>query len=505
MIEEILVNITPQETRVAIIAQGMVQELHIERSQSRGIVGNVYLGKVTRVLPGMQSAFVDIGLDKAAFLHVADLWMPKNSKPDNTPIEKLVFDGQTILVQVLKDPLGSKGARLSTHISIAGRNLVFLPQEDNGQQVAISQKIENLEDRDALKKRFLGLLADSVSASASISVTGSAPDSNPESGSYILRTSAEDADDQELSNDLRYLSATWKKIQNSSKQIPAPCLLHQDLSLAERVLRDLATDAIGQIRVDSAENFEKLKIFAKDFMPNQESKLILYRGERPLFDLYDTESEINRALGRRVDLKSGGYLMIDQTESMTTIDVNTGSYVGARTFDDTIYKTNLEAAQTIARQLRLRNLGGIIISDFIDMHSKEHQDAVLEELNKNLARDKIRTSANPFSSLGLVEMTRKRTRESLAHLLCEPCDVCQGKGQVKTAQSICYEILREVLREHRQFNPKEFRIIASADVIDRFLEEESTHIAQLIEFIGKPIRLQAESSFNQEQYDIVLN
>jgi ribonuclease G len=282
-------------------------------------------------------------------------------------------------------------------------------------------------------------------------------------------------------------------------------LLHQDLSLAERVLRDLATDAIGQIRIDSAENFEKLKIFAKDFMPNQESKLVLYRGERPLFDLYDTESEINRALGRRVDLKSGGYLMIDQTESMTTIDVNTGSYVGARTFDDTIYKTNLEAAQTIARQLRLRNLGGIIIIDFIDMHSKEHQDAVLEELNKNLARDKIRTSANPFSSLGLVEMTRKRTRESLAHLLCEPCEVCQGKGQVKTAQSICYEILREVLREHRQFNPKEFRIIASADVIDRFLEEESTHIAQLIEFIGKPIRLQAESSFNQEQYDIVLS
>jgi ribonuclease G len=435
----------------------------------------------------MQSAFVDIGLDKAAFLHVADLWMPKNSKSENTPIEKLVFDGQTILVQVLKDPLGTKGARLSTHISIAGRNLVYLPQEDNGNQIAISQKIDNLEDRDNLKKRFQALMPAG------------------EQGSYILRTSAEDADDQELANDLRYLSATWTKIQEGNQRLPAPSLLHQDLSLAERVLRDLATDSTGQIRVDSAENFEKLITFAKNFTPNQETKLVLYRGERPLFDLFDTESEINRALGRRVDLKSGGYLMIDQTESMTTIDVNTGSYVGARTFDDTIYKTNLEAAQTIARQLRLRNLGGIIIIDFIDMHSKEHQDAVLDELNKNLARDKIRTSANPFSSLGLVEMTRKRTRESLAHLLCEPCEVCQGKGQVKTAQSICYEILREVLREHRQFNPKEFRIIASADVIDRFLEEESGHLAQLIEFIGKPIRLQAESSFNQEQYDIVLN
>ena len=487
MTEEILVNITPQETRVALIQQGMVQELHIERSQSRGIVGNVYLGKVTRVLPGMQSAFIDIGLDKAAFLHVADLWMPRNSKSDNTPIEKLVFDGQTILVQVLKDPLGTKGARLSTHISIAGRNLVYLPQEDNGNQIGISQKIESQEDRDSLKQRFQALLP-----------TG-------EQGSYILRTSAEDAEDQELSNDLRYLGATWKKIKDHSARLPAPSLLHQDLSLSERVLRDLATDATGQIRIDSLENLEKLKEFAANFMPNQLDKLILYRGERPLFDLYDTESEINRALGRRVDLKSGGYLMIDQTESMTTIDVNTGSYVGAKTFDDTIYKTNLEAAQNIARQLRLRNLGGIIIIDFIDMHSQEHQQAVLDELSKNLSRDRTKTSINPFSSLGLVEMTRKRTRESLSHLLCEPCDICQGKGQVKTAQSICYEILREVLREHRQFNPKEFRIIASADVIDRFLEEESGHIAQLIDFIAKPIRLQAESSFNQEQYDIVLS
>jgi ribonuclease G len=487
MTEEILVNITPQETRVAIIQHGTVQELHVERAQNRGIVGNVYLGKVTRVLPGMQSAFVDIGLDKAAFLHVADLWIPKNSQAENTPIEKLVFDGQTILVQVLKDPLGTKGARLSTHISIAGRNLVYLPQEDDGNHIGISQKIDQVEQRDLLKKRFQVLMPQG------------------EKGNYILRTSAEDASDQELSNDLSYLSATWAKIKEGSTRLPAPNLLHQDLSLSERVLRDLATDATTQIRIDSSENFEKLSAFAKNFTPNQLSKLVLYRGERPLFDLFDTESEINRALGRRVDLKSGGYLMIDQTESMTTIDVNTGSYVGARTFDDTIYKTNLEAAQTIARQLRLRNLGGIIIIDFIDMHTKEHQETVLTELKKNLLRDRTRTSVNPFSELGLVEMTRKRTRESLAHLLCEPCEVCQGKGQVKTAQSICYEILREVLREHRQFNPKEFRIIAAADVIDRFLEEESGHLAQLIEFIGKPIRLQAESTFNQEQYDIVLN
>jgi len=490
MTEEILINITPQETRVAIIQYGVVQELHVERAQNRGIVGNVYLGKVTRVLPGMQSAFIDIGLERAAFLHVADLWIPKSSQSENLPIEKLVFEGQTLLVQALKDPLGTKGARLTTHISIAGRNLVYLPQESQEGQIAISQKIESAEQRERLKTVMHGLMAEHCPKV---------------SGSFIIRTSAEDAPHDELINDLRYLQATWATIQAGTQQKPAPSLLHQDLSLAERVLRDLAGEATTQIRIDSAENFEKLSEFSKRYTPDQTQKLVLYRGVRPLFDLYDTESEINRALGRRVDLKSGGYLMIDQTESMTTIDVNTGSFVGAKTFDDTIYKTNLEAAQTIARQLRLRNLGGIIIIDFIDMHTKEHQDMVLEELRKHLARDRVRTTINPFSSLGLVEMTRKRTRESLAHLLCEPCHVCAGKGQTKTAQSVCYDILREVIREHRQFNPREFRIVASPDVIDRFLEEDSVHLAQLIDFIGKPVRLQAEASFNQEQYDIVLN
>ena len=293
-------------------------------------------------------------------------WIPKKSQSDAlTPIEKVVFEGQTILVQVLKDPLGTKGARLSTHISIAGRNVVFLPQEDD-HTIGISQKIDEPSARDELKQRFQALLNESST------------------GSYILRTSAEDAPDDELKNDLAYLNATWKKIKDGSVRLPAPSLLHQDLNLAERVLRDLATEATTQIRIDSTENFQKLTEFAKNFTPNQIGKLVLYRGERPLFDSYDTEGEINRALGRRVDLKSGGYLMIDQTESMTTIDVNTGSFVGARTFDDTVYKTNLEAAQTIARQLRLRNLGGIIIIDFIDMNSKEHQDAVLEELQKCL-------------------------------------------------------------------------------------------------------------------------
>ncbi len=481
MTEEILINFTPQETRVALIAQGEVQEFQVERSQSRGFVGNVYLGKVSRVLPGMQSAFIDIGLDKSAFMHIADI-----QQAEDKPIEKSIFEGQTLMVQVLKDPLGTKGARLTTHISIAGRNLVYLPIEDKNGQIGISQKILNEDDREALKNRLKNII------------------SKDQKGSFIVRTSAEEANDSDLALDLNYLNTTWERIKLAATQKAAPSLLHQDLNLAQRVLRDVAGDSTQQIRIDSAENFQLLKEFAQTFMPNLAEKIQLYRGERPLFDLFDTEAEINHALNRRVNLKSGGYLMIDQTESMTTVDVNTGSFVGARTFDDTIYKTNLEAARAIARQLRLRNLGGIIIIDFIDMHNAEHQAAVLAELRRGLQRDRAKTSVSEFSALGLIEMTRKRTRESLAHQLCEPCAICDGKGQVKTAQTICYEILREIVREHRQFNPKEFRIIAAPDVIDMFLEDQSQYLAELSDFIGKPILLQAETSFSQEHYDIVL-
>ena len=487
MNEEILINITPQETRVALIQQGAVQELQIERTRQRGIVGNIYLAKVVRVLPGMQSAFIEIGLERTAFMHVADI----TQNNPQAQIEKLLFEGQNVLVQVLKDPLGTKGARLTTQLSIAGRNLVYLPPAGTDvaaeKYIGVSQRIDQPEEREAIKARLACLMpAD-------------------EKGGIIVRTSAQDASDTELEHDMHYLRTTWERIREAVNHKPAPSLLYQDLSLAERVLRDVAGEETTQIRVDSAENFEKLKGFATLYMPNLLDKLTLHRGERALFDLFDVDSEINKALGRRVDLKSGGYLMIDQTESMTTIDVNTGSYVGARNLDDTVFKTNLEAAQSIARQLRLRNLGGIIIIDFIDMLSKDHQDSVLNELKRNLERDHARTSISEFSSLGLVEMTRKRTRESLAHITCEPCPTCQGKGEVKTAQTICYEILREIVREHRQFNPREFRIVAAPDVIDLFLEEENQFLAQLGDFINKPIKLQAESSFRQEQYDIVLS
>jgi ribonuclease G len=513
MSQDILINWAPQETRVAVVEQGAVQEVHLERTLERGLVGNIYLGKVSRVLPGMQSAFIDIGLDRAAFLHVADL-MPniaaKHAAPrDRTPvespadpaaansnprvltpdpvlpIERQIFEGRALMVQVLKDPIGSKGARLTAQISIAGRLLVFLPQDNH---IGVSQKIPPAQ-RDAQRQRLLRLTA---------TADGSA------NGGFILRTNAEDASDEELVEDTAYLRKTWLRIKEAAARQPAATLLHEDLNLMQRVLRDLVGPQTQSIRIDSREQHGLLQAFAAEFMPDTVRKLQHYTGERPIFDLFNVDEDIARALSRRVELKSGGYLVIDQTEALTTVDVNTGGFVGARNFDDTVFRTNLEAAQTIARQLRLRNLGGIVIVDFIDMVREDHRTAVLTEFRKQLARDRVKTMTGGFSQLGLVEMTRKRTRESLAHMLSEPCPACEGKGVVKTARSVCYDVLREILREARAFNPREFRVVASPKVIELFLDEESQHLAGLSDFIGKPISLQAESSMTQEQYDIVL-
>ncbi len=487
MREDILINVTPQETRVAVVGNGVVQELHVERTQSRGMVGNIYVGKVARVLPGMQSAFVEIGLERAAFLHVADIWEQRRNAPAGgahaKPIEQILAEGQPLMVQVVKDPIGTKGARLSTQISIAGRFLVYLPQDPH---IGISQRIEDETERQNLRDRLQHVLpAD-------------------ETGGFIIRTMAESATESELLADIQYLRKLWHDIGGRASASPAPSLLYQDLSLAQRVLRDIVNEETGRIVVDSRENFSRLQGFALEYMPNVLPRLEHYTGERPLFDLYNAEEEIQKALARRVELKSGGYLIMDQTEAMTTVDVNTGGFVGVRNFDDTIFKTNLEAAQVIARQLRLRNLGGIIIIDFIDMESEEHQAAVLAELQKALARDRTKITLNGFTALGLVEMTRKRTRESLEHILCEPCPTCDGRGVVKTAPTVCYEILREILREARQFNAREFRILASQSVIDLFLEEESQSLAMLGDFIGKPVSMQVETSYTQEQFDIVL-
>jgi ribonuclease G len=488
MTEEILINVTPQETRVAVLDHGVIEELHIERTSHRGLVGNVYLGRVARVLPGMQSAFIEIGLDRAAFLHVADIWEYKNAPHSSEitpkPIEHLIREGQSIMVQVIKDPIGTKGARLSTQISLAGRMLVHLPQDSH---IGISQRIEDEAERAMLKDTLTKLF----------------PPDLPHGG-FIIRTLAEKATERELAQDVDYLTKLWSEIETRSKTAKPGTLLHQDLSLAERVLRDFANEDTQRVLVDDMPSQKALLDFAERYSPELAERVQMHQGARPLFDMYGVEAEIEKALHRRVDLKSGGYLIFDQTEALTTIDVNTGGFVGGRSFDDTIFKTNLEAAQAIARQLRLRNLGGIIIIDFIDMDLAEHRDAVLEALRAAVANDRTRLTINGFTHLGLVEMTRKRTRESLAHVVCEPCPTCQGRGEIKTAQTMCYEILREIVREAKQFNPKEMKILAAPSVIELFLEDESATLAQVSQDIERAVSLQPEPGYSQEQYDIVL-
>ena len=482
MSEEILINVTPQETRIAMLENGVVQELQIERSTSLGLVGNVYRGVVCRVLPGMQSAFVEVGLHRAAFLHAGDIFECGQSDSP-LPIQSVLHEGQSIMVQVIKEPIGTKGARLTTQISIAGRFLVYLPQQVH---IGVSQRIENEVEREQLKARLTGLLPEHSA------------------GGYIIRTMSETATDAELLADIDYLTKTWGHISAKYKTAADRSLVFQDLSLPMRVLRDVICVDTAAVRIDSSETYQKLVEFANLYAITALDKLVHYPGDRPLFDLYNIEKEIENAMSRKVELKSGGYLIFDQTEALTTVDVNTGSFVSGKNLSDTIFKTNLEAAQSIARQLRLRNLGGIIIIDFIDMDEDTQRAAVLEELQKAVALDRARTGVNGFTPLGLVEMTRKRTRESLAHILCEPCAACQGRGELKTAQTVCYEILRELLREARQFNARELRVLASPKVIEMFLDEESQSLANLSDFIGKPISLLVEQSFSQESFDIIL-
>ena len=491
--EEILINVTPQETRVAVTENGVVQEIHIERSSHVGLVGNVYAGQVRRVLPGMQSAFIDVGLERAAFLHVADI-RRADLVPGSVPIEQLLREGDSILVQVMKDPIGTKGARLTTQISLAGRFLVYIPGDDH---IGVSQRIEGEEAREAQRARLQAILDGRA-------VTDALAGQDTAGGGYIIRTNAEQASDSDLAADVDYLRRLWTEVERRSRDASGIALLHHDLRLPLRALRDMVWEETCRIVVDSRETHQRMIEFAELYTPAALGQIEHYSADRPLFDLYRIEEEIERALGRRVDLKSGGYLIIDQTEALTTVDVNTGGFVGNKNFDETVFKTNLEAAQVIARQLRLRNLGGIVIIDFIDMDLPEHQEAVLGELQRAVSRDRMRIGVNGFTPQGLVEITRKRTRESLAHVLCEQCPTCQGRGEIKTAQTVCYEILREVVRELRQFQPREFRIIASQQVVDLFLDEESTSLAQLEEFVQRPVSLQVETTYSQESYDIVL-
>ncbi len=487
MSEEILINVTPQETRVAVVENGMLQELHIERTHARGIVGNIYKGKVARILPGMQAAFVDIGLERAAFLHAADLRVPPQQLASGeiqvqTPIVELLREGEEIIVQVSRDPLGSKGARLTMNITLPARYLVYMPFTKH---IGISQKIEDEAARERLRELLKAATEDGAQ------------------GGYILRTMAETAREDELRNDIHYLRRVWDVVQEKIVSAGPCTLVHADLPLALRAMRDLVRSGVEQIRLDSRETFQKAEEFAGEFIPELQAHIEYYPGERPIFDLYSVEDEIKKALDRKVPLKSGGYVIVDQTEAMTTIDVNTGAYVGRRTLEETLFKTNLEAAQAIARQLRLRNIGGIIIIDFIDMADPEHRRQVVRALEKALAHDRAKVHIVEMSGLGLVELTRKRTRESLERVLCEPCPTCNGRGILKTAQTVCYEIFREILREARQFGTDKYMVLASQVVIDMLLDEEAEGLAKLQEFIRRPITLQVEPLYHQEQYDIV--
>ena len=487
MSEELLINVTPQETRVAYVENGMLQEVHIERERKRGLVGNIYKGKVCRVLPGMQAAFLEVGLERTAFLHVSDIAQPNGKNGDGGApsdiIMELLREGQELLVQVVKDPMGTKGARLTTQISFPSRYLVYMPGISH---IGISQRIEDESERQRLKDT-IAEFSDEF-----------------EQGGYIARTVAEGISKEAIYKDMQFLQKIWMTILENSRSSKAGSLIHEDMNLVMRTMRDLSGIDIEKVRIDSRSTYERVQKFAGKFIPELENRIEHYPGERPVFDLYGVEDEIQKALERKVPLKSGGYLIIDQTEAMTTIDVNTGAFVGHRNLEETIFKTNLESAQAIVRQLRLRNLGGIIIIDFIDMSDAEHKRQVLRALEKSLDKDHAKTNVCDVSSLGLVEMTRKRTRESLEHILCEPCPCCKGRASLRTPETICYEIFREIIREARQFEAQEFLVLASHPVIDLMLDEESTSIAELEEFIGKPIRFQVETEYNQEHFDVVL-
>jgi len=489
--EELLVNVSPTETRVALVENGFVQEVHIERTQAKGYVGNIYKGKVVRVLPGMQAAFVEIGLERAGFIHAADIApLDEDGMEERgaevADIRSLVREGQELIVQVTKDPISSKGARLTTHLSVSARFLVYMPFT---RHTGISTRIEDDVERDRLKNLVQEVDADIRTE---------------EEGGFIVRTVAEGVNKEEIAADIIFLYRLWKDLSKKIKEQKAPAVVHEDLPLFMRTLRDLVKPDLEKLRIDSREVYGKMREFAEDYAPEIFEKIEHYPGERPLFDLYSVEEEIQRALGEKVPLKSGGYLIIEQTEAMVTIDVNTGAFVGHRNLEETIFKTNLEAATAIARQLRLRNLGGIIIIDFIDMHDSEHQRQVLRTLEKMLERDNTKTSLTGVSELGLVEMTRKRTRESLGQSLCVPCPVCEGRGTLKSPETVCYEIFREILREVRAYNTEEIVVLASQLVIDRLLDEESSNVADLEEFIGRTIKFKVEAIYHQEQYDIIL-
>lgn len=482
MSEEILINVTPHEVRVALLENGVLQEIHIERSVRQGLLGNIYKGKINRLLPGIQAAFVDIGFKRSAFLHISDLSGHEHRTAESGgahfDIRDVLFVGQELLVQVYKDPLGTKGARLTTLYTIPSRYLVLTPGIF---QVAVSQKIAD----EAERERLMSLI------------------SPGEQGGYIFRTAAEGVDKAELETDKVFLNTLWSEVATRAKTAKAGDAVYEEIPIVLRVLRDLAGYEVERIRVDHYDSMLEMKNFASRYVPALTERIEYYESNRPIFDIYSVDDELQKALQRKVHLKSGGHLIFDQTEAMTTIDVNTGSYLGHADLEQTIFKINLEAVETIARQVRLRNLGGIIIIDFIDMVDPLHKTHLLQSLINALAKDSVRTEVSELTTLGLVQMTRKRTRESLEHVLCVPCPLCQCRGSIKSLSTVCYEIFRELKRIAENYPWSGFLVMASIDVVDYIQDEESTTLADLEMQLGKPIKVRIESSYTQEHYDIV--
>ena len=478
---EILINHMPYETRVALMENGVLQDIFIEREKRRGTVGNIYKGKVQRVLPGMDAAFIEIGMERAGFLHMKNVFLHEGE--ESRKIGDHLHEGQSLLVQVLKDPIGTKGARLTTEISIPSRFLVYLPNADD---IGVSIKIASAAQRQSLRDLVLGF-------------------HQGQEGGFIVRTAIESADMWAIRADMQYLKRLWEAILASYRKACPGSLIYRDLPLYLKVLRDFVSPKVRQVLVDDATAHHQMAEFAANFLVEMAGRLHFYEEALGLFDRFGVEEEIEKSLERRVDLKSGGYLIIDQTEAMTTIDVNTGAYVGKLSQEDTIFKTNLEAVKAIARQLRLRNLGGIIMIDLIDMGNAEHRQGVIDALMKALASDKSKYAISPLSALGIIEMTRKRTRESLRQVMCETCPACGGRGYVKTVETLVYELFRDLMREAHELAPKKLTVVGDPALIEFIREEESLAFSDLQVLLKLPVRLESNDAYADGQYEIAVS
>ena len=495
MEEELLINVNGFETRVALLHNHALAEVHLQRAGAYSLTGNVYKARVERILPGMQAAFVDVGLSRPGFLHARDIDAPRIIPGESTPgerdIRELVHEGQSLLVQVSKDPISGKGARLTTNLALASRYLVLMPRNDH---IGISQRIEGDDERERLR-----------------AMTQAAREARPAAAGYgfIVRTAADGAQSGPVAGDLDVLLRIWSLVEERQQHVEAPALVYEELPVHTRVIRDLASANLSAVRIDDARTYSRVKRFVEEFLPEYADLVIHDEGDVGLFDRFGVEEELTRALKRNVPLKSGGYLVIEQTEAMTTVDVNTGGFVGSKNLEETVFRTNMEAAAVIPRQLRLRNLGGIIVIDFIDMEEEDHQRQVMRVLERAGEADTARVRIAGFSQLGLVELSRKRTRESLVQQMCEPCGSCDGRGLVKTAETVCFEIFRAIQRDAPQRSENgqsssEYLVRASQGVVDRLLDEDSHNVACLAEEVGRPIRFQVEPSYGPEHFDVVL-